>query len=131
MTLVPGDTTWNEEHDNEWSDDVINGKDLAYVQSCLGAYRGDSDSNPSMDADGDNIISPADLKAFCDFYDHLADDEYYELPQNVQNLDINLDGVINDMDYLLLMDAGAGEEELAAFKAEVDSARDVNSWVYI
>ena len=29
------------------------------------------------------------------------------------------------------MDAGAGEEELAAFKAEVDSARDVNSWVYI
>ena len=87
--------------------------------------------NPRLDADGDNIISPADLKAFCDFYDHLADDEYYELPQNVQNLDINLDGVINDMDYLLLMDAGAGEEELAAFKAEVDSARDVNSWVYI
>ena len=131
VTLVPGDTTWNEEHDNEWSDDVINGKDLVYVQSCLGAYRGDSDFNPSMDADGDNIISPADLKAFCDFYDHLADDEYYELPQNVQNLDINLDGVINDTDYLLLMDAGAGEEELAAFKAEVDSARDVNSWVYI
>ena len=131
VTLVPGDTTWNEEHDNEWSDDVINGKDLAYVQSCLGAYRGDSDFNPSMDADGDNIISSADLKAFCDFYDHLADDEYYELPQNVQNLDINLDGVINDTDYLLLMDAGAGEEELAAFKAEVDSARDVNSWVYI
>ena len=70
-------------------------------RSCLGAYRGDSDFNPSMDADGDNIISPADLKAFCDFYDHLADDEYYELPQNVQNLDINLDGVINDTDYLL------------------------------
>ena len=131
VTLVPGDTTWNEEHDNEWSDDVINGKDLVYVQSCLGAYRGDSNFNPSMDADGDNIISPADLKAFCDFYDHLADDEYYELPQNVQNLDINLDGVINDTDYLLLMDAGAGEEELAAFKVEVDSARDVNSWVYI
>ena len=96
---------------------------MVYVQSCLGAYRGDSDFNPSMDADGDNIISPADLKAFCDFYNHLADDEYYELPQNVQNLDINLDGVINDTDYLLLMDAGAGEEELAAFKAEVDSAR--------
>lgn len=35
VTLVPGDTTWNEEHDNEWSSDVINGKDLAYVQSCL------------------------------------------------------------------------------------------------
>lgn len=40
VTLVPGDTTWNEEHDNEWSDDVINGKDLAYVQSCLGETRG-------------------------------------------------------------------------------------------
>ena len=77
VTLVPGDTTWNKDNANQWSDDVINSADSAYVQSCLGATRGDSDFNPSMDADGDNVISQADLNAFCDFYDSLDDDEYY------------------------------------------------------
>ena len=47
--LLPGDTTWNEEQDNQWSDEQINSADAAYVQSCLGAYVGDSDFNPSMD----------------------------------------------------------------------------------
>lgn len=111
VTLVPGDTKWNADNDNQWSDDVINSADAAYVQSCLGATRGDNDFNPSMDADGDNIISQADLDAFCDFYENLGDDEY-ELPQYIQDLDINLDGVINDYDYKLLEDSGASEEEL-------------------
>lgn len=72
VTLTPGDTTWNEEHENQWSDDVINASDSAYVQSCLGAYRGDSNFNPSMDADGDGTISQADLDAFCAFYESLC-----------------------------------------------------------
>ena len=37
--LLPGDTTWNEEQDNQWSDEQINSADAAYVQSCLGAWR--------------------------------------------------------------------------------------------
>ena len=131
VTLVPGDTTWNEDNANQWSDDVINAADSAYVQSCLGATRGDSDFNPSMDADGDNIISQADLNAFCDFYDSLDDDEYYELPQSVQDLDINLDGVINDTDYELLEASGASEEELAAFQSELNGVRQPDTWVYI
>jgi len=131
VTLVPGDTTYNEWENNQWSDDVINGNDLAYVQSCLGATRGDSDFNPSMDADGDNVISQADLDAFCQLYLDLEEDTYYELPQNVLDLDINLDGVINDYDYELLKASGANEDELSAFKSEVDSARDTDSWVYI
>ena len=131
VTLVPGDTTYNEWENNQWSDDVINGNDLAYVQSCLGATRGDSDFNPSMDADGDNIISDADLDAFYQLYFDLEEDTYYQLPQYVLDLDINLDGVINDYDYELLKASGANENELAAFKGEVDSARDTNSWVYV
>lgn len=55
-----------------------------------------------MDADGDNVISQADLDKFCEFYDSLGDDEYYELSQYVQDLDINKDGVINDIDYKIL-----------------------------
>ena len=131
VTLVPGDTTWNKDNANQWSDDVINSADSAYVQSCLGATRGDSDFNPSMDADGDNVISQADLNAFCDFYDSLDDDEYYELPQSVQDLDINLDGVINDTDYELLEASGASEEELAAFQSELNGVRQPDTWVYI
>lgn len=126
VTLVPGDTTWNEENDNQWSDDVLNAADSAYVRSCLGATRGDSDFNPSMDADGDNVISQDDLNKFCDFYDSLGDDEYYELSQYVQNLDINRDGVINDTDYKILEESGASEEELANLKSELDYARTVN-----
>lgn len=131
VTLVPGDTKYNEWENNQWSDDVINGDDLAYVRSCLGAYRGDSDFNPSMDADGDNFISQADLDAFCQLYLDLEEGEYYELPQYVLALDINLDGVINDTDYKLLIESGASETELADFKSELDTARDTGSWVYI
>lgn len=131
ITLIPGDTTWNEENDNQWSDDVLNAADSEYVKSCLGATRGNSDFNPSMDADGDNVISQADLDKFCDFYNSLGDDKYYELSQYVQDLDINKDGVINDTDYKILEESGASEDELANFKSELDSARTVNSEVYV
>ncbi len=130
VTLVPGDTTWNEENDNQWSDDVLNAADSAYVRSCLGATRGDSDFNPSMDADGDNVVSQADLDAFCAFYENLGDKEY-ELPQDIQDLDINLDGVINDTDYKLLEESGASEEELANLKSELSGVRQTDTWVYI
>lgn len=131
VTLVPGDTTYNEDNDNQWSDDVLNANDLTYVQSCLGATRGDSDFNPSMDADGDNFISQADLDAFCQLYFDLEEGTYYELSQYVQDLDINKDGVINDTDYKILEESGASEAELADFKSELDSARTVGSGVYI
>ena len=130
VTLTPGDTTWNEEHENQWSDDVINASDSAYVESCLGAYRGDSNFNPSMDADGDGSISQADLDAFCAFYEDLDDGEQYILPQSILDLDINHDGVINDTDYELLEESGASESELANFKSELSGVRDSESWVY-
>ena len=130
VTLIPGDTTWNEENDNQWSDDVLNAADSEYVKSCFGATRGDSDFNPSMDADGDNVISQDDLEAFCEFYENLGDDEY-ELPQYIQDLDINLDGVINDYDYKLLEDSGASEDELADFNSELSGVRQSDTLVYI
>lgn len=151
VTLVPGDTTWNEDNDNLWSDDVINAADLAYVQSCFGAYRGDSDFNPSMDIDGDNIVSQADLNAFCDFYDTLDENNYYELPAEIIALDVNSDGVINWYDYDILERIVNGEEsadgysvpdlagsdgyftaeDLEAYETYLASARTVESWVYV
>ena len=75
ITLIPGDTTYNEWEDNAWSDDVLNANDAAYVQSCLGAYRGDSDFNPSMDLDGDGVVSQAELDTFCELYTELGEDD--------------------------------------------------------
>ena len=152
VTLIPGDTTWNEENDNQWSDDVINAADSAYVQSCLGETRGASDFNPTMDVDGDNFISKADLDDFCEFYEELRENnEEITLSVFTQNLDINLDGVINDTDYNILADivetgnnpngysvpdlSGSDgyftDADLAVFKLYLDDARTYRSEVYI
>ena len=39
VTLVPGDTTYNEWENNQWSDDKIDGNDVEYVRSCKDAYQ--------------------------------------------------------------------------------------------
>ena len=152
VTLVPGDTTYNEWENNQWSDDVLNGNDLAYVQSCLGATRGDSDFNPTMDADGDGFISQNDLDEFCEFYEDLRDNnEEIILSSFTQYLDINLDGVINDTDYSILskiVENGSNpdgyslpdlanqngvfdENDLAVFRLYLDDARVYRSDVFI
>ena len=108
MTLVPGDTTWNEEHDNEWSDDVINGKDLAYVQSCLGETRGNDHFNLSMDLKDENgIVDQEELDIFCSLYDSLESGSFYDV-SGIRDYDINDDGVLNLYDYKLLYDMLCG-----------------------
>ena len=108
VTLVPGDTTWNEEHDNEWSDDVINGKDLAYVQSCLGETRGNDHFNLSMDLKDENgIVDQKELDIFCSLYDSLESGSFYDV-SGIRDYDINDDGVLNLYDYKLLYDMLCG-----------------------
>ena len=108
VTLVPGDTTWNEEHDNEWSDDVINGKDLAYVQSCLGETRGNDHFNLSMDLKDENgIVDQEELDIFCSLYDSLESGSFYDV-SGIRDYDINDDGVLNLYDYKLLYDMLCG-----------------------
>ena len=150
VTLVPGDTTYNEQSANSWSDDALNGNDLAYVQSCFGANRGNTDFNPSMDADGDGVVSQPDLDAFCAFYETLGE-EGFELTDDIMRLDINLDGVINNYDYNILYgivyegadhsacslpdlanaDGYFTEDDLIIFGDYVASARDAASGVYL
>lgn len=151
VTLVPGNTTYNADSDNQWSDDNIDSNDLAYVQSCEGAYRGDSDFNPSMDLDGDGIVSQTDLDTFCVLYSDLGEDSWYEIPSDILTLDINGDGLINDTDYDILYDIVYGnasadgytlpeldgidnlftEGDLDVFESYLEDARTVDSCVYI
>lgn len=152
VTLIPGDTTYNDRENNQWSDDALNRNDLDYVQSCLGATRGDSDFNPTMDADGDGFISQNDLDKFCEFYEKLREnDEELLLSDFIQYLDINLDGVINDTDYNILSEIVENSSnpdgyklpdladqngvfdanDLAVFKLYLDDARVYRSEVFI
>ena len=133
VTLVPGDTIWNEDNANQWSDDVINSSDLAYVQSCYGAYRGDPGFNPSMDHDGDGIVGDADWDYFYRLYEELDENEFYDMNQlDIYQYDLDNNGVINYYDLQLKQkDTGATEAELADFASIVKSARDYESPVFV
>lgn len=115
VTLIPGDTTWNEDNDNQWSDDVLNAADSAYVQSCLGAYRGDSDFNPHMDTNGDGQISYNEKTDFLQFYTDLGDEQIDISSMGASNYDINNDGIINFNDYVDLYYSGVSEDDLESY----------------
>lgn len=133
VTLVPGDTTWNEENDNQWSDDVLNSSDVSYVESCRNAYRGDPGFNPSMDHDGDGIVGDADWDYFYRLYEELGEDEFYDMNQlDIYQYDLDNNGVINYYDLQLKQkDTGATEAELADFASVVKSARDYESPAFV
>ncbi len=119
--LIPGDTTWNEEQSNQWSDEQINSDDAAYVEGCIGAYIGDDNYNLSCDWDGDGTITQADLdnaKAYIEANDQL----------NVSGLawlDIDGSGIIDSGDIELM-------NSFAGLSAEGDlSSLDFNGDGYI
>lgn len=133
VTLVPGDTTYNEDNEDQWSDDVINGNDASYVQSCLGAYRGDTGFNPSMDHDGDGIVSDADWNYFYRLYEELEENEFYDMNQfDIYRYDLDNNGVINYYDLQLKQeDESATDSELTDFANVVDSAREYQTYAFI
>lgn len=119
--LIPGDTTWNEEQSNQWSDEQINSADAAYVEGCIGAYIGDDNYNLSCDWDGDGTITQADLdnaKAYIEANDQL----------NISGLawlDIDGSGIIDGGDIDLMY-------SFAGLSAEGDlSSLDFNGDGYI
>ena len=133
VTLVPGDTTWNEEHDNEWSDDVINGKDLAYVQSCLGAYRGDDAFNFSMDLDDDGKIDQAEL---LDAQNAINSASESQQDANAAYIyDLNGDACINHLDmYIMASFVGYDSSEISDLDFNgngIIDEEDLNSYISI
>lgn len=93
VTLIPGDTTYNEWEDNAWSDDVLDENDGAYVESCLGAYRGDSNFNITFDMDGDGHINQEEYDYYFDYYSNFSDEMIEATAASF--CDVNGDGVIN------------------------------------
>lgn len=97
VTLVPGDTTYNTESNNQWSDDNLTSDDAQYVSSCLYAVRGASDYLDWLDYDGDGEISQDDVNAVQEIYADMGD-ESIDVPSNASSYDLNNDGVINSND---------------------------------
>ena len=98
--LIPGDTTWNEEQDNQWSDEQINSSDAAYVQSCIDAYAGDEDYNISCDWDGDGTITQADLDNAKAYIESVMNADISEV--GFEFWDIDGTGVIDQHDCDLM-----------------------------
>lgn len=98
VTLVPGDTTYNANDNNQWSDDNLTSDDAQYVSSCLYAVRGANDYLDWLDYDGDGEISQDDVNAVQDMYVNMGDDSV-TVPSNVSAYDLNDDGVININDF--------------------------------
>ncbi len=154
VTLVPGDTTYNADNDNQWSDDVLNSSDVTYVQECVGetSYVA-TDFNLSMDLNDDGQITQEELDEFCAFYTDLSEGEFYDLADesaDIDYFDVNDDGIINRYDYYLMYDLVYNERspeivnipdltgdgifdinDLQPFWNRISTANDPDKWIWV
>lgn len=104
VTLVPGDTTYNADNDDQWSDDVIDVNDAAYVRQFIGKRKACGDYEADFDMNGDGSIDAEDLE--------IIDRDHYEKKQGeagyVIELDINGNGEIDAEDYNYILENHSG-----------------------
>ena len=104
VTLVPGDTTYNADNDDQWSDDVIDANDAEYVSRFIGKRKACGDYEADFDMNGDGSIDAEDLE--------IIDRDHYEKKQGetgyVAELDINGDGEIDADDYNYILENHSG-----------------------
>ena len=104
VTLVPGDTTYNADNDNQWSDDVIDENDAAYVSQFIGKRKAIGNYEADFDMNGDGSIDAEDLK--------IIDRDHYEKKEGeagyIAELDINGNGEIDADDYNYILENHSG-----------------------
>ena len=104
VTLVPGDTTYNADNDNQWSDDVIDENDAAYVSQFIGKRKACGNYNADFDMNDDGSIDIEDLE--------IIDRDHYEKKEGetgyVAELDIDGDGIIDADDYNYILENYSG-----------------------
>ena len=104
VTLVPGDTTYNADNDNQWSDDVIDENDAAYVSQFIGKRKACGNYDADFDINGDGSIDADDFE--------IIDRDHYEKEEGetgyVAELDIDGDGIIDADDYNYILENHSG-----------------------
>lgn len=94
ITLIPGDTKYNYDNENQWSDDTLNSNDGIFVESCRDAYVGDVEFNHVLDVDADNEITEQDIVDVMANYTTYSGADVSEYAV----FDIDYDGLINGYD---------------------------------
>ena len=104
VTLVPGDTTYNADNDDQWSDDVIDENDAAYVSQFIGKRKAIGNYEADFDMNGDGSIDAEDLE--------IIDRDHYEKKEGeagyIAELDINGNGEIDADDYNYILENHSG-----------------------
>ena len=104
ITLVPGDTTYNADNDNQWSDDVIDENDATYVSQFIGKRKACGNYDADFDMNGDGSIDAEDLE--------IIDRDNYEKKEGetgyIVELDIDSDGIIDADDYSYILENHSG-----------------------
>jgi len=119
--LYPGDSTYNENDNDQWSDEVINANDASYVQGFIGKRKATEDYVADFDMNGDGSIDAEDLD--------IIDRDHYEKKEGedgyISELDIDGDGIIDadDYNYILENHSGSyvGDDD---FKEYMDKDKD-------
>ncbi len=119
--LYPGDSTYNENDNDQWSDEVINANDASYVRGFIGLRKATGDYVADFDMNGDGSIDAEDLD--------IIDRDHYEKKEGedgyISELDIDGDGIIDadDYNYILENHSGSyiGDDD---FKEYMDKDKD-------
>ncbi|MDE6088105.1 MAG: hypothetical protein K2G25_06935, partial [Oscillospiraceae bacterium] len=136
ITLIPGDTTYNEDNGNQWSDDVFNANDTAYVHSLIGSRPGDDTFNFSLDLNGDGMIDGNEQFSAREMIQDWSKSDQIEVTRawnEAQKYDLNGDFVINNTDFKLIgswIGADASEvSDLDTNRNGIIDAEDVESFI--
>lgn len=102
--LYPGDSTYNENDNDKWSDEVINANDASYVQGFIGLRKASGDYVADFDMNGDGSIDAEDFD--------IIDRDHYEKKKGedgyISELDIDGDGIIDADDYNYILENHGG-----------------------
>ena len=120
--LYFGDTTYNPDAENQWSDEVINSNDLDFVGNQVGKRKGDEDFDDRYDLNHDGFINNDDIAIIAEYdgynydentgnlYTNEDKNEWFNIgtvPEYIESIlgyDLNGDNVIDSNDQQIICD---------------------------
>lgn len=128
--LLFGDTTYNPDVNNQWSDEVIDTNDLNFVYQQEGKIKGDENYNEYYDFNQDGRLDNEDIEKIAQYdgaiyendvwYTSSTKEYYYTNSSDISKYDLNGDNIINSSDQQVFCDLYPytifkGNEDFAEF----------------
>ena len=128
--LLFGDTTYNPDVNNQWSDEVIDTNDLNFVYQQEGKIKGDENYNEYYDFNQDGRLDNEDIEKIAQYdgaiyendvwYTSSTKEYYYTNSSDISKYDLNDDNIINSSDQQVFCDLYPytifkGDEDFAEF----------------